>query len=174
MLGFWAFCLGTWYLLNLSIFATGHVLPAVVLLGENHWFAPARNSVFLVWSVRFSQHRTITSMERMSCSGLEFTHEELSVLSSFGKKIMSANGKKQGKNRCFNYLVPRNIRCCFYCCPPCPRVYWSFIWKESCPFAPQRSYVAALLCKRASVLLGSYGKNCLGLVLLRCAALLWK
>jgi hypothetical protein len=147
MLGFWAFCLGTWYLLNLSIFATGHVLPAVVLLGENHWFAPARNSVFLVWSVRFSQHRTITSMERMSCSGLEFTREELSVLSSFGKKIMSANGKKQGKNRCFNYLVPRNIRCCFYCCPPCPRVCWSFIWKESCPFAPQRSWKIELTSK---------------------------
>jgi hypothetical protein len=30
-------------------------------------------------SIQFSQHRTITSMERMSCSGLEFTREELSI-----------------------------------------------------------------------------------------------
>jgi len=58
MLGFWAFCLGTWYLLNLSIFATGHVLPAVVLLGENHWFAPARQFSFpsLVCSVLPASH----------------------------------------------------------------------------------------------------------------------
>jgi hypothetical protein len=28
------------------------------------------------------------------------------------------------------------FRCCFYCCPPHSRVCWSFIWKESCPFAP--------------------------------------
>jgi hypothetical protein len=34
----------------------------------------------------------------------------------------------------------------------CPRVCWSFIWKESCPFAPQRSHDVALLCTRASIL----------------------
>jgi hypothetical protein len=33
-----------------------------------------------------STARSIMSMERMSCSGLEFTSEELSVLSSFGRK----------------------------------------------------------------------------------------
>jgi hypothetical protein len=31
--------------------------------------------------------------------------------------------------------------------------------KNHAPFAPQRSYVAALLCTRTSVLLGSYGKE---------------
>jgi hypothetical protein len=103
-----------------------------------------------VWNSRVKSSRCCLLLARKSCLQMARSKERIGASIIWSQGIFGATSS--------------------YCCPPCPRVCWSFIWKESCPFAPQRSYVAALLCTRASVLLGSYGKNCLGLVLLRCAA----